>query len=212
MGPGGHIGHWSKGCERLYGWREAEAQGEVVHHLLETSFPEPIEDIHAKVQRHGSWSGELARKRKDESKVFVASLWIGLHRRGKGSTAGAGRARTRDYSRCRGRRPCTPYCGRAAFGCGYGVVEAESGAEALQRLADHPEISLVFTDMVMPGGMTGNELAHRVRRFRPEMKILVTSGYAAPSLAKERLPEGASWLLKPYTARKLSKRLRELLD
>lgn len=95
---------------------------------------------------------------------------------------------------------------------GYGVVEAESGAEALQRLADHPEISLVFTDMVMPGGMTGNELAHHVRRFRPEMKILVTSGDAAPSLAKERLPEGASWLLKPYTARKLSKRLRELLD
>lgn len=95
---------------------------------------------------------------------------------------------------------------------GYGVVEAETGSEALQLLADHPEISLVFTDMVMPGGMTGNELAHHVRRFRPEMKILVTSGYAAPSLAKERLPEGASWLLKPYTARKLSKRLRELLD
>ncbi|MGN7735254.1 PAS domain S-box protein [Ensifer sp. 22564] len=95
---------------------------------------------------------------------------------------------------------------------GYGVVEAETGAEALQLLADHPEISLVFTDMVMPGGMTGNELAQHVRRFRPEMKILVTSGYAAPSLAEERLPEGASWLLKPYTARKLAKRLRELLD
>lgn len=95
---------------------------------------------------------------------------------------------------------------------GYNVVEAETGPEALQRLADHPEISLLFTDMVMPGGMTGNELAHHVRRFRPGMKILVTSGYAAPSLAKERLPEGASWLLKPYTARKLSKRLRDLLD
>ncbi len=95
---------------------------------------------------------------------------------------------------------------------GYGIVEAETGAEALQLLADHPEVSLVFTDMVMPGGMTGNELAHHVRRFRPGMKILVTSGYAAPSLAEERLPEGASWLLKPYTARKLAKHLRELLD
>lgn len=95
---------------------------------------------------------------------------------------------------------------------GYRVVEAETGAEALQLLADHPEVSLVFTDMVMPGGMTGNELAHHVRRFRPGMKILVTSGYAAPSVAEERLPEGASWLLKPYTARKLAKRLRELLD
>ncbi len=95
---------------------------------------------------------------------------------------------------------------------GYGVVEAETGTEALRLLADHPEVSLVFTDMVMPGGMTGNELAQHVHRLRPGMKILVTSGYAAPSLTEEKLPEGASWLLKPYTTRKLAKRLRELLD
>ncbi|WP_429819733.1 PAS domain S-box protein [Ensifer sp. B1-9] len=95
---------------------------------------------------------------------------------------------------------------------GYGVVEAETGTEALQLLADHPDVSLVFTDMIMPGGMTGNELAQHVRRFRPGIKILLTSGYAAPSLTEEGLPEGASWLLKPYTAGKLAKRLRELLD
>lgn len=94
---------------------------------------------------------------------------------------------------------------------GYKVFEAEAGAQALQLLAEYPEISLVFTDMIMPGGMTGSELAYHVRRFRPDMKILFTSGYAAPSVTEKRLPDGSAWLLKPYTAGQLAKRLRELL-
>ncbi len=95
---------------------------------------------------------------------------------------------------------------------GYKVFEAEAGTQALQLLAEHPEVSLVFTDMIMPGGMTGSELAHHIRRFRPDMKILLTSGYAAPRVTERQLPDGSAWLLKPYTARQLAKRLRELLD
>lgn len=95
---------------------------------------------------------------------------------------------------------------------GYEVIEAENGAVALERLKQHPDIALLFTDVVMPGGMTGDELAEIVRRERPEIKVLFTSGYAEPEIAGRELAASGSWLKKPYTASELAERLRELLD
>ena len=95
---------------------------------------------------------------------------------------------------------------------GYEVIEAENGAAALERLKQHSDIALLFTDVVMPGGMTGDELAEIVRRERPEIKVLFTSGYAEPEIAGRELAASGSWLKKPYTARELAERLRELLD
>ncbi|ASY56620.1 MULTISPECIES: PAS domain S-box protein [Sinorhizobium] len=92
---------------------------------------------------------------------------------------------------------------------GYSVIEAEAGTQALQLLSEHPEISLVFTDMIMPGGMDGGELAEHVRALRPDVKMLFTSGYAEPGAAGRA---AGSWLQKPYTARDLALRLRDLLD
>jgi len=94
---------------------------------------------------------------------------------------------------------------------GYRVIEAGNGAQALAALAEHPEIELLFTDIVMPGGMLGDELAKEARALRPDLKVLFTSGYAEPGLAGRELDEG-SWLKKPYTARELATRLRLLLD
>ena len=95
---------------------------------------------------------------------------------------------------------------------GYGVVEAENGGAALDRLQDHPDIALLFTDIVMPGGMTGDELANHVRQLKPAIRILFTSGYAEPTIAGRELAQSGSWLKKPYSARELAVRLRELLD
>lgn len=95
---------------------------------------------------------------------------------------------------------------------GYKVVEAADGREALARLAENPDIALLFTDVVMPGGMTGDELAHKVRALNPAIKILFSSGYAEPTIAGRELAQSGSWLKKPYTARELAVRLRELLD
>jgi PAS domain S-box-containing protein len=95
---------------------------------------------------------------------------------------------------------------------GYNVIEAGSGAEALAALEAHPDIDLLFTDVVMPGGMLGGELAREVRQSRPDLKILFTSGYAEPGIAGKELAETGSWLKKPYTAMQLAVRLRELLD
>lgn len=94
---------------------------------------------------------------------------------------------------------------------GYRVIQAADGREALSIIAAHPEIRLLFTDIIMPGGMFGDELAREARSLRPNLKVLFTSGYAEPSLAGRGLAEG-SWLKKPYTAQELATRLRSLLD
>ena len=95
---------------------------------------------------------------------------------------------------------------------GYEVIEAANGSEALDIFPNYPDIALLFTDIVMPGGIAGDELAQRVRALRPDMKVLFTSGYAEPTVAGRQLAEEGSWLKKPYTARELAVRLRELLD
>ncbi|MDP9759275.1 CheY-like chemotaxis protein [Agrobacterium tumefaciens] len=95
---------------------------------------------------------------------------------------------------------------------GYGVVEAANGVEALELLEHHSDIALLFSDIVMPGGMAGDELAELARALRPDIKVLFTSGYAEPAIAGRHLAAKGSWLKKPYTARELAVSLRELLD
>lgn len=95
---------------------------------------------------------------------------------------------------------------------GYTVIEASNGVEALEQLERHSDIALLFSDIVMPGGMAGDELADLARALRPDIKILFTSGYAEPAVAGRQLAMKGSWLKKPYTARELAVRLRELLD
>jgi len=95
---------------------------------------------------------------------------------------------------------------------GYRVLEAENAAQALEMLAADPQIALLFTDIVMPGGMSGDELARAARRLLPSLKIILTSGFAEPSVAVRELAAEASWLKKPYSAMELAVRIRELLD
>jgi len=93
---------------------------------------------------------------------------------------------------------------------GYQVIEADNGANALTLLAAHPEIAMMFTDFVMPGGMNGNELVEAALAARPAIKVLFTSGYAEPAVARRKLGAEA-WLKKPYTAIELAKRIRDVL-
>jgi CheY-like chemotaxis protein len=94
---------------------------------------------------------------------------------------------------------------------GYQVVEAENGAEALARLTTHPGVAMIFTDVVMPGGMNGDELAEAALARRPDLKVLFTSGFAEPAVARQRLGVGA-WLKKPYTATELAAKIRLVLQ
>jgi len=93
---------------------------------------------------------------------------------------------------------------------GYRVMEANNGTAAMALLTAHPEIAMIFTDVVMPGGMTGDELADAALAVRGDIKVLFTSGYAEPAIARQGLGAGA-WLKKPYTAAELAEKIRGIL-
>lgn len=94
----------------------------------------------------------------------------------------------------------------------YEVLEAGSGPEALSILERTPAIQLLFTDMVMPGGMSGADLAATSRKRFPEIPILFTSGYAGPEIATQADTRVSSWLRKPYTVTDLAAALRRVFS
>ena len=91
---------------------------------------------------------------------------------------------------------------------GYKTIEAESGQQALNVLSENSDIDLVFSDMVMPGGMTGGELLEQVRKLYPHIKRLITSGYAADGIIPNH---GTKWLRKPYSIQEMTQVFQEAL-
>ena len=91
----------------------------------------------------------------------------------------------------------------------FAVLPAGSGEEALRLLDDHAEVGLLFSDVIMPGGMTGLELADEVRRCRPDLPVLLATGYM------EQLPNGErprfTILPKPYKEEELLARIADVL-
>jgi PAS domain S-box-containing protein len=71
--PGGTIVHWSKGCERLYGWTAQEAVGCRAHELLRTVFPVPRPDVEAALEREGEWVGDLRHTTRDGRELVVVA-------------------------------------------------------------------------------------------------------------------------------------------
>jgi PAS domain S-box-containing protein len=70
------VTYWNKGACQLYDYSPEEAMGRVSHELLQTEFPEPLDQIDERLHRDGGWNGELIHKRKDGSRIVVASRWI----------------------------------------------------------------------------------------------------------------------------------------
>jgi CheY-like chemotaxis protein len=96
---------------------------------------------------------------------------------------------------------------------GYRVVEAGSGAGALEILDRDNEIDLLFSDVVMPGGMNGRQLADEAIRRRPGLKVLFTTGYTRNAIVHHgRLDPGIHLITKPFTYATLAGKVRELLD
>jgi signal transduction histidine kinase len=95
---------------------------------------------------------------------------------------------------------------------GYAVLEARDGPSALQALERH-HVDLLFTDVVMPGGMNGRELADEALRRRPELRVLFTTGYTRNAIVHHgRLDAGVQLIGKPFTFAELSAKVRQLLD
>lgn len=95
---------------------------------------------------------------------------------------------------------------------GYTVIEACDGPSALAVLEQRSDVHLLFTDIVMPGGMNGRELADAARRMHPGLRVLYTSGYTENAIVHHgRLDEGALLLSKPYRRIDLDRAVRAAL-
>jgi two-component system cell cycle sensor histidine kinase/response regulator CckA len=97
---------------------------------------------------------------------------------------------------------------------GYKVVDAASGVSALPVWEEFKgQISLLLTDMVMPHGMSGRELAAKLRCENPKLKVIYSSGYSLAVVGSDMvLQEGLNFLQKPYHPRKLAQAVRDCLD
>lgn len=95
---------------------------------------------------------------------------------------------------------------------GYRAIAASNGAEALEILDRVPDIDLLFSDVAMPGGMGGREVAEKALQSHPGLKVLFVSGYFEGALvAKGELEERVQFLVKPYSKKVLAEKVREVL-
>lgn len=96
---------------------------------------------------------------------------------------------------------------------GYRVIAEGSAPEALERLKAEPGIDILFTDIVLPHGMSGIALAHEARALRPELRILLASGHARETLRAEGGSEmdAFAFLAKPYRLQELGAALKALV-
>ena len=96
---------------------------------------------------------------------------------------------------------------------GYRVLPAPDAAAGLALIQSEPEIALLFSDLVLPDGVDGHQLATQARSHRPGLKVLFTSGYARNAALREgRLEPGMDLLPKPFTGQALATRVRAALD
>jgi signal transduction histidine kinase len=96
---------------------------------------------------------------------------------------------------------------------GYHVFEAQHGLDALPMLEAHPPVDLLFTDIVMPGGMNGRQLADEALLRRPGLKVLFATGYTRNAIVHEgRLDPGVQMIGKPFSMEALASKVRAMLD
>ena len=96
---------------------------------------------------------------------------------------------------------------------GYGVLAAEDGPSGLALLDANPNVSIIFTDVVLTGPMNGRKVADEAQRRRPGLKVLFTTGYTRNAIIHHgRLDEGVELISKPFTALDLAAKIRAVLD
>jgi PAS domain S-box-containing protein len=96
---------------------------------------------------------------------------------------------------------------------GYRVIEAHDGPSALRLLERQFRVDLLFTDVVLPGGMTGAQVAAQARGAKPDLKVLFTTGYARNAIVHHgRLDQGVQLITKPFSMSDLATRVRDVLD
>jgi CheY-like chemotaxis protein len=101
--------------------------------------------------------------------------------------------------------------GEVLTSLGYSVIAVESGPAALSVLDNGTEVDVVFSDVLMPDGMSGFELAHEIRRQLPHLAIVLTSGMSGIPTAAEKAGQNLQLLRKPYKFEALSEAIEMAL-
>ena len=149
----------------------------------------------------------------------TVKLYLPRHR--GADDIGGGREETRELPRGRGETVLVveddpdvrDYTIEIVGELGYTVLSAGDGATALRLLDSHREVSLLFTDVGLPGGMNGRQLAEQALRRHPRLKVLYTTGYARNAIVHQgRLDPGVEVVFKPFTYSDIAARLRQLMD
>ena len=170
--------------------------------------------VHGIAQQHGGWV-------EVDSEVGRGTVFrVFFHTGADGAVAARGEPAPRAPHLPRGTEtilvvedeaPVSTLVRRILERVGYRVLVAASGPEAL-GIAQREHVDLLLTDMVMPGGMSGRELAMRLRLTRPGLPVVLMSGYSAELSSRLPTPAGSVFLPKPFTPEKLARAVRSALD
>lgn len=96
---------------------------------------------------------------------------------------------------------------------GYRVLEAHDGPSALRLLERQSRVDVLFSDVVLPGGLTGAQVAAQAREMKPGLKVLFTTGYARNAIIHHgRLDKGVNLITKPFSASDLAAKIRDVID
>ena len=96
---------------------------------------------------------------------------------------------------------------------GYTILDARDGPSALKLLRLHSHIDLIFTDVVLPNGMTGAQIQREAQQLHPHVHVLFTTGYARNAIIHQgRLDKGVNLITKPFTFAELAAKVRDILD
>lgn len=231
----GEVLTWNVGAQALFGYAEAEVVGRnfsCFYGQNDIEAGKPSRSL-ASALSHGRYEETGRRRRKDGSEVRTEDVLIPLYDPQNKLVAFGNLTRAVDRSLHFVRAPLAavvPVDGRkkvllvdddeavrgAAVGLleslGYEVLVASNGQAALDVLARSEGIDVLFTDVIMPDGMSGGELAEKARQLLPELKILFASGYFEGALVRDgNLAASTHFLVKPYRKKELAQKMDEVL-
>ncbi len=167
------------------------------------------------VKQHGGWLQVESELGKGTTfHVFLPATELPVAKPGEADTQFRERGGTETILVVEDERDLRDFVCRELRRHGYRIFEAVDGPSALDIWKEYKkDISLVFTDIVMQGGLNGRELAEELWRDNPKLKVIFTSGYGADVLGKDfKLDPGIVYLQKPYLPQKMIKTIRDCLD
>jgi PAS domain S-box-containing protein len=237
LDPNGNILSWNAGAQAILGYAAHEIVGQhfsVLHPKADIAAAVPSAALSAAVA-HGRHQETSRRITKDGTVIEVASVLLPLYDAQKklvgfGNMTGAGggarpsavTAKLHALPKAIRHAPkilvvddddgVRDVAMRQLKSLGYTVLMATNGPEALEMLHRNPDIDLLFTDVVMPGGLNGREVAEQARRIIPGLKVLFTSGYFEGALVRDgALESSVRLLVKPYRKNELAETMAEVL-